>query len=132
MFVTANNITFTRSGIQSLSKGDKVQISSGMGGSYTLHVVSNTNKEISLSGGLNLPSYFRDVSYTLDEALSELFLLMPKAIYGVNTRHVALAIKAGYTTQQGIIEVICKTADTYAYLVKDFLTENKSLNIKLA
>lgn len=121
MFVTANALKFSSLGLQSLQTNDEVQISSGMGGSYTLKVVSVGTKYIKTKGVRNCPVYLASSEYTFDEALEEFYLLMPVASFGVTKQHIKIANKAGFHNKEDLISIVAKVAETYDCVVSSFI-----------
>lgn len=121
MIVSANRFDFNLVGLKKLKPTDKVQVNSGMGGTFTLIVDNVSEVGLSLTGNVNAPSWFKKVEYSWEEALSSLFLLMPSADYGVKDQHIALARKAGYESDSDIVEAVSTSANTYAYLVERLL-----------
>ena len=127
MIVPAESIAFTESGVRNLSPDDEVQVSSGMGGSYTLKVIELTSKTIKLTRKFSsTPHWYENVEYDLSEAQKELFLLMPNGEFQIQDTHIKIAIKAGYDTPKAIVEAVAEAAKVTQYEVSLFLKSNSA------
>lgn len=124
MFVFATAIPFTEDALRNLKVGEKVQVSSGMGGSYTLSVKDIKDTGIEMNPHNSLPY---DLTYKWPEAKEMFFLLMPSSEYGIYPKHVAIAKQAGHSTLDDIASAIATYTGETISLVKHYITNNTLL-----
>lgn len=122
MFVPAKPIYFIRAALANLQPDTKVQIPSGMGGTFTLQVKEVVNERITLTGGENVPSWYQHITLSFDDALHKIYLLMPSAIYGVTQQHIDVANSAGYIDADEVVNIVAITACTSVGAVRQFLS----------
>ncbi|AMJ76609.1 hypothetical protein [Alteromonas stellipolaris] len=127
MFVTANRLPITRT--EHLAVGSQVSISSGMGGTYTLVVKATDNGTFKFGGSPNqdLPSYFKNASFSAEEVKTDCFVLMPNLDYGLFQEHINAAKAAGYQTHEEICEAIGKVNGLSAPTIARWISRSDKL-----
>ena len=127
MFVTANRLPIIST--EHLAVGSQVSISSGMGGAYTLKVKAIDNGTFKFGGSPNqdLPSFFKNASFSAEEVKADCFVLMPNLEYGLFQEHINAAKAAGYQSHDEICEAIGKVNGLSAPTIARWISRSDKL-----
>lgn len=107
-----------------------MSISSGMGGTYTLVVKATDNGTFKFQGTPNqdLPSFFKNASFSEEEVKKDCFVLMPNLDYGLFQEHINAAKAAGYQTHEEICEAIGKVNGLSAPTIARWISRSDNLS----